>query len=68
MDEKAFASLNYLIPYVDAIHDKAEEFDVPTPVVDALRDMLTSTSPFPSLPLPLHSPSPSYPLTKQTNN
>lgn len=35
------ASLAYLPPHVEAIHSKAVEFDVPTPVVDTLRDTLT---------------------------
>ncbi|KAI0070591.1 cysteine proteinase [Panus rudis PR-1116 ss-1] len=37
---QAMASLVYLQPYIDTIHAKAEELDVPTPVVDALRDIL----------------------------
>lgn len=37
------ASLTYLQPYIDEIHSKAEAFDVPTPVIDALRDILHST-------------------------
>ncbi|GJE87390.1 cysteine proteinase [Phanerochaete sordida] len=37
---QALASLTYLQPYIDAIHTRAEEYDVPTPVVDALRDIL----------------------------
>ncbi|KAI0065866.1 cysteine proteinase [Artomyces pyxidatus] len=37
---QALASLSYLQPHVDAIHDKAEALDVPTPVVDALRELL----------------------------
>lgn len=46
---QAFASLTYLQPYLDAIHDQAEAFDVPTPVVDALRDLLTcALSSFPA--------------------
>lgn len=40
---QAFASLNCLIPYVDAIQRKAVHLDVPTPVVDSLRDILTGT-------------------------
>ena len=40
---QALASLRHLYPYIDAIHTKAEAFDVPTPVVDALRDLLYST-------------------------
>jgi ubiquitin carboxyl-terminal hydrolase 1 len=34
------ASLCYLQPHIDAIHAKAEALDVPTPVVDALRELL----------------------------
>ncbi|KAI0298831.1 hypothetical protein BC826DRAFT_996827 [Russula brevipes] len=37
---QAFASLSYLQPHIDAIHAKAEAVDIPTPVVDALRDLL----------------------------
>ena len=37
------ASLSYLQPHIDEIHAKAEELDVPTPVVDALRDILHGT-------------------------
>ena len=40
---QAMASLTYLQPYVEEIHAKAEAFDVPTPVIDALRDILQST-------------------------
>ncbi|KAJ2912889.1 hypothetical protein MD484_g7535, partial [Candolleomyces efflorescens] len=35
----ALASLSYLQPHIDAIHAKAEALDVPTPVVDALKDL-----------------------------
>ena len=38
------ASLSYLQPYVDEVHARAEELDVPTPVVDALRDNLRGKS------------------------
>ncbi|KZT34493.1 cysteine proteinase [Sistotremastrum suecicum HHB10207 ss-3] len=37
---QAMASLAYLQPYIEVIHAKAEEYDVPTPVIDALRDAL----------------------------
>ncbi|KAI0265072.1 hypothetical protein BC834DRAFT_880000 [Gloeopeniophorella convolvens] len=37
---QALASLQSFLPYIDAIHAKAEAVDVPTPVVDALRDLL----------------------------
>lgn len=37
---QALASLSYLQPQIDQIHRKAEELDVPTPVIDALRDIL----------------------------
>lgn len=37
------ASLSYLQPYIEEIHTKAEQLDVLTPVVDALRDILHST-------------------------
>lgn len=38
--QQAMASLAYLHPQIEAIHLKAEELDVPTPVIDALRDAL----------------------------
>jgi hypothetical protein len=37
---KALSSLSYLQPHLDAIHEKAELLDVPTPVIDTLRDLL----------------------------
>ncbi|KAI9508141.1 hypothetical protein F5148DRAFT_980283 [Russula earlei] len=37
---QALASLSYLRPHIDGIYFKAEAVDVPTPVVDALRDLL----------------------------
>lgn len=37
---QALASLSYLQPRIDSIHDKAEALDVPTPVVDALQELL----------------------------
>ncbi|EIN11055.1 cysteine proteinase [Punctularia strigosozonata HHB-11173 SS5] len=37
---QAMASLCYLQPYLNAIHAKAEALDVPTPIVDALCDLL----------------------------
>ncbi|KAG6831977.1 hypothetical protein H0H87_003121 [Tephrocybe sp. NHM501043] len=36
---QALASLSYLQPHIDAVHDKAEDLDVPTPVIDALQDL-----------------------------
>ncbi|KAI0692553.1 hypothetical protein BC835DRAFT_1406996 [Cytidiella melzeri] len=46
---QAMASLSYLQPHIDEIHAKAEDLDVPTPVVDALRDILhTLNTPTPS--------------------
>lgn len=39
---QAMASLTYLQPYIEEIHSRAEALDVPTPVVDALRDILNS--------------------------
>ncbi|TFK18075.1 cysteine proteinase [Coprinopsis marcescibilis] len=36
---QALASLSYLQPHIDAIHAKAEALDVPTPVIDALKDL-----------------------------
>jgi hypothetical protein len=38
------ASLNYLQPYIDAINEKAERLDVPTPVIDTLRETLACAS------------------------
>ncbi|KAF8488997.1 hypothetical protein JB92DRAFT_2798348 [Gautieria morchelliformis] len=38
---QAMASLCYLQPYLDAVHSRAVRLDVPTPVVDALRDALS---------------------------
>ncbi|KAI0310903.1 hypothetical protein OF83DRAFT_1178094, partial [Amylostereum chailletii] len=37
---QALASLTYLQPYLDVVHAKAEALDVPSPVTDALRDLL----------------------------
>src|ERR1700722_14283127 len=37
---QAIASLCYLQPHIEATHAKAEALDVPTPVIDALRDLL----------------------------
>ena len=34
------ASLCYLQPYVDEVHSKAVDLDVPSYVIDALRDIL----------------------------
>lgn len=34
------ASLCYLQPQLERIHAKAEALDVPTPVIDALRDLV----------------------------
>jgi ubiquitin carboxyl-terminal hydrolase 1 len=36
---QALSSLSYLQPHIEAIHAKAESYDVPTPVIDALRDL-----------------------------
>ncbi|KAJ8087195.1 ubiquitin-specific protease ubp1 [Marasmius tenuissimus] len=36
---QALSSLSYLQPHLDAIHGKAELLDVPSPVVDTLRDL-----------------------------
>ncbi|KAF9448963.1 cysteine proteinase [Macrolepiota fuliginosa MF-IS2] len=36
---QALASLTYLQPHIDAINAKAEVLDVPTPVIDALKDL-----------------------------
>lgn len=38
------ASLSYLQPYLAAIHEKAVCLDVPSPVVDALLDLINGTS------------------------
>ena len=40
MFSQAMASLTYRQPHVEEIHARAEALDVPTPVVDALRDVL----------------------------
>ncbi|KIP06168.1 hypothetical protein PHLGIDRAFT_91230 [Phlebiopsis gigantea 11061_1 CR5-6] len=37
---QALASLSYFQPQIEAIHTRAEELDVPTPVIDAIRDIL----------------------------
>ncbi|KIM76341.1 hypothetical protein PILCRDRAFT_98727 [Piloderma croceum F 1598] len=37
---QAMASLSYLQPHIDAIHAKAVALDVPSPVIDALQDLL----------------------------
>jgi len=37
---QAFASLSYLQPHIEDVHAKAEDLDVPTPVTDAVRDIL----------------------------
>ncbi|OBZ70483.1 Ubiquitin carboxyl-terminal hydrolase 1 [Grifola frondosa] len=37
---QATASLSYLQPHIEAIHAKAVVLDIPTPVIDALRDLL----------------------------
>jgi ubiquitin carboxyl-terminal hydrolase 1 len=34
------ASLSYLQPYLDEVHEKAERWNVPSPVIDALQDQL----------------------------
>ncbi|KAG6809578.1 hypothetical protein H0H92_015699 [Tricholoma furcatifolium] len=36
---QALASLSYLQPHIDRIHDKAEALDVSTPTIDALQDL-----------------------------
>lgn len=41
---QAMASLCFLQPHLEEIHTKAVALDVPTPVVDALRDLLHSES------------------------
>ncbi|KIJ57176.1 hypothetical protein M422DRAFT_23274 [Sphaerobolus stellatus SS14] len=46
---QALASLSYLQPYLEVIHSRAERFDVPTPVLDALLELLTElNTPIPS--------------------
>ncbi|KAI0775875.1 hypothetical protein BD413DRAFT_524793 [Trametes elegans] len=37
---QAMASLSYLQPQLEEIHARAEALDVPTPVIDALRDLV----------------------------
>ncbi|KAJ4486497.1 hypothetical protein C8R41DRAFT_896404 [Lentinula lateritia] len=36
---QALSSLAYLQPHISAIHAKAEALDIPTPIIDALRDL-----------------------------
>ncbi|KAH8101987.1 hypothetical protein DFH11DRAFT_1845138 [Phellopilus nigrolimitatus] len=55
---QAMASLSYLPAHIEAIHAKAVELDVPSPVVDALRDMLRAlntpkSAPFALRPIPM---------------
>ncbi|EMD40387.1 hypothetical protein CERSUDRAFT_80061 [Gelatoporia subvermispora B] len=50
---QAMASLNYLQPYLDRIHRKAEALDVPTPIVDTLRDLLHALNMPGSYPHPI---------------
>jgi len=38
------ASLSYLQPYLDEVHEKAVEWDVPSPLIDALQDQLIGKS------------------------
>ncbi|PIL37498.1 hypothetical protein GSI_01192 [Ganoderma sinense ZZ0214-1] len=40
---QAMASLAYLQPQLEKIHARAEALDVPTPVIDNLRDLLSTT-------------------------
>ena len=49
---QALASLPYLHPYLDLIHAHAVHYDVPTPVTDALRDLISSPSPYLSITHP----------------
>ncbi|KDQ29547.1 hypothetical protein PLEOSDRAFT_1112327 [Pleurotus ostreatus PC15] len=53
---QAMSSLSYLQPHIDRIHSKAVELDVPSPVIDALRDL------FDQLNTPLTRPSSLRPL------
>lgn len=41
LEYQAMASVSYLHPHLDAIYAKAVSLDVPTPIVDALRETLT---------------------------
>lgn len=41
---QALSSLSYFQPQIEAIHAKAEALDVPTPVIDALRDLFHRAS------------------------
>jgi hypothetical protein len=45
---QAFASLKALQPQIDEIHKSAEDWDVPTPVLDALRSVLIGQSTIPT--------------------
>ena len=61
------ASLSYLQPYLVAVHEKAVRLDVPSPVVDALLDLINGTLQYTSCAFPpstsltdLNSPRSSY--------
>ena len=56
---QALASLSYLQPQIDMIHARAEDLDVPSPVIDALRYLLHGEHTVPSTP-PIVTSSPSY--------
>jgi hypothetical protein len=49
---QALAALHYLPPYLAAVQARAEALDVATPVVDALRSLLSGSLRFPSLYAP----------------
>lgn len=40
---QAMASLSYLQPYLVAVHEKAVRLDVPSPVIDALLELINGT-------------------------
>ncbi|GJJ06964.1 hypothetical protein Clacol_001161 [Clathrus columnatus] len=50
---QAMASLTYLQPHIEVIHSRAEQYDVPTPVIDAFRDVLTALNTLSPTPRPL---------------
>ncbi|KAJ8487929.1 hypothetical protein ONZ45_g14147 [Pleurotus djamor] len=53
---QAMASLSYLQPQIDTIHEKAVELDVPSPVIDALRDLFDGRAEYTTDPLIIPTP------------
>ena len=50
------ASLCYVQPHIEAIHARAEALDVPTPVIDALQELLQGALPTHSIYIHLLMP------------